>query len=120
MLTRTDKRTRLVSDDPTFSNLDDGLERHMESTGGTLDGPLMAFRHQAFKAYNRGRVQPTVPGGRKELVAARVEACHVVCNSHVPDPCIAEWVASRISSPNSQFLFRKTLAESSGVASLVS
>ena len=53
-----------------------------------------------------------MPRGREELVATGLEAYHAACNSHAPDPCLAEWAASRISSPNSHFLFCKTLAES--------
>ena len=109
MLIPTGKHTRLVLDDSAFSSLADGLEGHMKSAGGTLDDPLMAFRRYASKAYNRGRVQPSVRGGRKELVAVRVEAFHAVCNSHVPDFALRNGLHREYRLQIAVFYFAKRL-----------
>lgn len=116
----TGPHTRLVSDDLSFSSLAEGLERHMESIGGNLDDPLMAFRGLASEAYTRRRASAGEQGGREESIAARVEAYHEVCASHAPDTCLSDWVAATISSPNMHFTFRKRFAETLGTASLVS
>jgi hypothetical protein len=121
ILIPTGQHTRLVSDNPLFASLAEGLERFMESTGGNIDDPLMAFRNLAAEAYNRRHIQnPQQTPGRKDSIAARVEAYHSVCNTHIPDTCLSSWIVASAPSPNYLFSFRKTFAQTLGTASLVS
>jgi FAT domain/Phosphatidylinositol 3- and 4-kinase len=122
-LVPTGQHTRLVSDDPSYSSLAEGLERHMESSGGSMDDPLMAFRNLAAEAYKRRHVQNTpqsAGGGRKDSIAARVDAYLAVCEQHIPDTCLSDWIALSIPYASMHFAFRKKFTEMLGTASIVS
>jgi phosphatidylinositol kinase/protein kinase (PI-3 family) len=121
ILIATGSCTRLVSDDPAFSSLAEGLERYQESVGGNIDDAVIAFRNLSAEAYNRRFAQnPRQAAGRQESIAARVEAYNSVCESHVPDTCLSNWIACSIPSQNMHFAFRKTFAESLGTSAIVS
>jgi phosphatidylinositol kinase/protein kinase (PI-3 family) len=123
ILVPTGQHTRLVSDDPSFSSLAEGLEKYMESVGGSMDDPLMAFRTSAAEAYKRRHAQvpsQNTGGGRQESIAARVDAYLAVCDGHIPDTCLSDWIRMSLPSPSMHFAFRKKFAETLGTASLVS
>lgn len=120
-LVPTGQHIRLVSDDPQYSSLAEGLERHMEAQQRNIDDPLMAFRKFSAEAYMRKQqARSGSQTGRKDSIAARVEAYHAVCEQHVPDSCLGRWISSSISSPSQLFAFRKSFAETLGAASIVS
>lgn len=113
-------RTRLVSDDPSFCSLADALEEYLEMRGQAFDDPVMAFRKLASEALGRRRAAGGEQPGRSESVMARADAYREVCQRHVPDTCLANWLRSRTPCAMSEFVFRKRFAETLGAACFVS
>lgn len=113
-------RTRLVSDDPSFCSLADALEEHLEMRGQAFDDPVMAFRKLAFEALGRRRAAGGEQPSRTESIMARADAYHEICQRHVPDTCLADWLRSRMPCAMNEFVFRKRFAETLGAACFVS
>lgn len=122
ILVPTGQRTRLTSLEKNSSVVEEGLEKFLKENGKAPDMAVIVFRNVSSKYMERKRLEGEVANetGRADLLVSRVLAYKEVCDNHVPDTCLADWVNSRMLSWNHRFMFQKRFAETLGASCLSS
>lgn len=100
--------------------LAEGLNDFLEEKGKDADDAMVAFRKLSFDAHQRMMREWSEEGTRPDVIAARIEAYHAICESQVPPTVLRNWVEARMRSVGHMFLLQKRFAESLGSGSVVS
>lgn len=118
-------RTRLTSVEGTVSAASEGLEKYLAEHGCNQDDAIMNFRRIAndklmqIGEKSRCGLERWEQLSVGDVMTSRVEAFNEICDNHLPDSCLSDWVDSKMLSANHMFSFRKRFAESLGTACVV-
>lgn len=118
-------RTRLMSVESKLAAAGEGLEKYFLEHRRDPDDAIMKFRIIANdklmerSGESMSGVERRSNFSMDDLIVSRIEAFNEICDKHVPDSCLSDWVESRMSNADSVFSFRKRFAETLGTACVV-